>query len=56
MTSGVKGCAFAERGGVADLGYGKTQSDTLAVGVESVDQGLSQIRGVDLWNSAAVTY
>jgi hypothetical protein len=47
---------FAKRGGVAvDVDHGEMQSATLGLEIESVDQDLSQVGGVDPWNSAAVT-
>ena len=44
-----------QRGGVAlDGDHGEMQSATLGLEIESVDQDLSQVGGVDPWNSAAV--
>jgi len=52
----ILGRTFAKRGGVAvDLDHGEMQSATLGLEIESVDQDLSQVGGVDPWNSAAVT-
>lgn len=50
-----RGRTFAKRGGVAvDVDHGDRQSATLGLEIESVDQDLSQVGGVDPWNSAAV--
>jgi hypothetical protein len=45
-----------QSGVAVDLDHREIQSATLGLEIESVDKDLSQVGGVDPWNSAAVNF